>query len=312
MLFANGERTLGGGRLAWSIAFGGRFWWIVVERTGLVLDTRWASGAKEASRPNACVYLLLEGEIELISPHPGKVSGPAAMILTEEQLEGANGARGLTYRASGEPFLTLQIHFPKSMLAAEPPANASDPPVPLTLGHAAWEAAREVVATSKASLETSDAPMQTLVKALIAEGVVKAEASRPLVTKTPAPLELLWKGIRPMVERLYLTPTVEEVSTATGISVRQVDRYVSQFLARFGHLGGSGWRMATRHMRLKLAVLWLSADGVSVADVAAATSYGSPDAMARAFRDAGLPTPSKLQSELRNPVRGTDEDPKSS
>jgi AraC-like DNA-binding protein len=299
MLFANGERRLGGGRLAWSIAFGGRFWWIVVERSGLVLDTRWVSGAKEKSRPNACVYLLLEGEMELLSPTPGPVKVPAAMIPTEEQLEGANSARGLTYRASGEPFVAVQIHFPKSMLVLEPPANATDPPILLDLGAAAWEAAREVVITSRTSLEASGTPMQKLVKALIDHGVVKAEAARPVVTKTPAPLELLWKGVRPMVERLYLTPTVEEVSSATGISVRQVDRYVSQFLARFGHLGGSGWRLATRHMRLKLAVLWLSAEGVTVADVAAATSYGSADAMARAFRDAGLPTPSKLQSELR-------------
>ena len=141
--------------------------------------------------------------------------------------------------------------------------------------------------------------MQRLMRALVARKIVNAEALEPTLVKTPGPLELLWKGVRPMVERLYLTPTVEEVSGATGISLRQVDRYVSQFLERFGHLGGTSWRVATRHMRLKLAVMWLSADGVSVADVATATSYGSADAMARAFRDAGLPTPSKVQSELR-------------
>jgi transcriptional regulator GlxA family with amidase domain len=106
-----------------------------------------------------------------------------------------------------------------------------------------------------------------------------------------------------MIERLYLAPTVAEVSTATGISVRQIDRSVAAFLARFGDIGGTGWRHVTRHMRLKLAVLLLSAEQVSIAEVAAVTGYGSSDAMARAFRDAGLPPPNKVKSNVRERQR---------
>ena len=61
--------------------------------------------------------------------------------------------------------------------------------------------------------------------------------------------------------------------------------------------------LATLHLRLKVAVLFLSAEGISVAEVAEASSYGSVDAMARAFRDAGLPPPSKVQAQLRGEER---------
>lgn len=298
MLFAGGERGLGASRLQWRMAFGGRFWWIVVDRSGLALDTRWVPGARGEVRPNTCVYLLTEGTLEIFSPTPLLLEAPAAVVFTEEQLEGASNARSLTYRASGEPFVSVQIQFPKVLLTA-PYRTAGPLPHVLALGKETWDLAREVTAACNESADASLEPMQRLVRSLHAEGVVLSDALKPKVIQTPAPLALLWQGVRPMVERLYLTPTVLEVSSATGISARQVDRYVGQFLARFGHLGGAGWRLATRHMRLKLAVLWLSAEGVTVADVAAATSYGSADAMARAFRDAGLPAPSVVQSKLR-------------
>jgi transcriptional regulator GlxA family with amidase domain len=99
-----------------------------------------------------------------------------------------------------------------------------------------------------------------------------------------------------------MAPTVDEISTATGMSVRQIEQRVSGFLTRFD-VGGKGWRPATLHLRLKVAVLFLSADGISITDVAEATNYGSVDAMARAFRDAGLPPPSKVQAELRGKNR---------
>jgi transcriptional regulator GlxA family with amidase domain len=46
-------------------------------------------------------------------------------------------------------------------------------------------------------------------------------------------------------------------------------------------------------------VLLLSAPGATVADVATTVGYGSPIAMARAFRDARLPAPSAIQTALR-------------
>ena len=78
-----------------------------------------------------------------------------------------------------------------------------------------------------------------------------------------------------MIERLYLNPTLQEVGSASGLSTRQLDRYVKSFVTTFG-LVGDRWRASTLHLRLKLAVLLLSADEASVADVASAVGYGEP------------------------------------
>jgi len=79
---------------------------------------------------------------------------------------------------------------------------------------------------------------------------------------------------------------------------RQLDRYLQDFFETFTMVGG-GWRAATVHLRIKLAVMFLSAEGVSVAEVARAVGYGSSDAMARAFRDAGLSAPTTLREALQ-------------
>ena len=101
-----------------------------------------------------------------------------------------------------------------------------------------------------------------------------------------------------MVERLYLTPTLKEVGELTGISIRQIDRYVQDFASSFAFVG-EGWRPATRFLRLKLAAIFLSAEGVQVADVARVVGYRSSDAMSRAFRDAKMAPPTQIQADLR-------------
>jgi len=101
-----------------------------------------------------------------------------------------------------------------------------------------------------------------------------------------------------MAERFYGSPTLQELSTGSGISVRQLARDVEQFLGRTNH-GGAGWRETTRRFRLKLAIVGLSAADVSIAEVAQAAGYGGTVAMARAFQDAGLPAPTTVREALR-------------
>ena len=70
-----------------------------------------------------------------------------------------------------------------------------------------------------------------------------------------------------MIERLYLTPTLAEVEEATGVSLRQLDRHIQDFVSAFAVVG-EGWRATTRHFRLKLAIVFLSAPGATVGEVA--------------------------------------------
>ena len=61
----------------------------------------------------------------------------------------------------------------------------------------------------------------------------------------------------------------------------------------------SGFRDAMRVIRLRAAVLLLSAPDGTPSDVARIVGYGSLDAMGRAFRDAHLPAPSVVQEAVR-------------
>jgi transcriptional regulator GlxA family with amidase domain len=101
-----------------------------------------------------------------------------------------------------------------------------------------------------------------------------------------------------MAEQLYLTPTLQEVGELTGLSTRMVERYVQEFVGDFGLAGGS-WRASTRYLRLRLAAILLTAKGATVSEVALRVGYRSADAMARAFRDAGMLPPSDVQERAR-------------
>jgi transcriptional regulator GlxA family with amidase domain len=167
----------------------------------------------------------------------------------------------------------------------------------IALDDRTWAAARAV-----ARFGDEDASFRSDVTALVEQIasvglIVPAAAARTLDGAPPA-FAVLWRALRPMIERLYLTPTLQEVGNATGISIRQVDRYIQDFVSSFA-LVGQGWRPATLHLRLKLATLLLSAEGATMAEVASAVGYRSADAMARAFRDAGMQPPTVVQEQIR-------------
>jgi AraC-like DNA-binding protein len=82
-----------------------------------------------------------------------------------------------------------------------------------------------------------------------------------------------------------------------GLKTGQVEREMQRLLALFG-LPGPGLRSAQHQARMTMAAMYLSGKGVSIAEAASLSGYGSTIAMARAFRDAGLPSPSAVQKEL--------------
>ena len=65
---------------------------------------------------------------------------------------------------------------------------------------------------------------------------------------------------------------------------------------------GAGYRDWLLVLRLRVAALLLSAPSATVSDVAECVGYGSPIALARAFRDAGLPSPSVIQDAMLEPT----------
>ena len=292
MLTARGDRRIGGAQLRWTIAFTQRLWCLGVEREGLVLDTRFIPATQEAERDRVCLYLLVRGSFEIHGPAAHRFDAPCAFVLSETQIDGARGVRPLTYRAGGRPFAAIEIHLRPTDLTS----GAGATPTALALDARSWEHARAIVSAQ----DVAQVPM--LLGRLAELGIVTMDAAGAARETSPRAFVALWDALRPMIERLYLTPTLQEIGEATGVSLRQVDRYVQDFVTAFA-LVGDGWRPTTRFLRLKLAILLSSAEHASVGEVARIVGYGSPDAMARAFRDAGLAPPSVVQERVRASAR---------
>jgi AraC-like DNA-binding protein len=294
LLIARGHKPIGRAELTWAFMFMPRLWSLAFVRTGLVLDTRFIPAATEPARPRSCLYLLLRGSWTIYGAEERRLEGPCAFIATEEQLEGAGGARPFTFAGRGHPFEALEIHVADNELSVA----SGGAPVPLGVDERALAAAFEVVRLSEHDDDTLEQAFAALLGHLARQGLISRAIADHARRPASKPFSLLWAGLRPMIERLYLNPTLQEVGDASGVSTRQLDRYVQRFVTSFG-LVGERWRSSTLHIRLKLAIILLSADGATVADVAGAVGYGSSDAMARMFRDAGLPAPAVVQQNVR-------------
>jgi AraC-like DNA-binding protein len=294
MLVARGHLRIGRAEQRWSLCFAPRLWISIVQRSGLVLDTRFVAPATDEPPATTCLFLLQRGRWIFHDERGASLQSPSAFVITEEELEGGRGARPYTYAAVGDPYHAIEIHVGGGDLT-RPAARA---PAALDVPTSVWRSAEEV----QQHAARDDASCRRVVGELL-RGLGRAGLLRPRVVDHALQHDsrrhaLLWAGVRPMIEKLYLTPTLQEVADRVGLSTRQVDRYVEGFVGAFG-LVGERWRSSTLHLRLKLAVVLLSADEASVAEVAGAIGYSSSDAMARAFRDAGLPPPATVQRQVR-------------
>jgi transcriptional regulator GlxA family with amidase domain len=117
-----------------------------------------------------------------------------------------------------------------------------------------------------------------------------------ITLEEPERLRRLWNAIEPLYAQYGAAVSIKQLAGALGLSMRQVGRDAKELASTFGL---DGYRDALLLLRLRSAALMLSAPDATVVEVAKLVGYGSPIAMARAFRDARLPAPSVVQAELR-------------
>ncbi len=290
MLTATGERSFGRATMRSKFMFGAGFWGHAVERHGLCFDTRFVP-AREGASSRYSLQLVLDGTFEILGPNACRLTGPVALLMSEDQFEGANQERALSFRSFGAPFRAVDFRVDREWLGEAPETL----PARIELGADTWALAQKLAGPEREEQPTALAARALLDK-LAEDGVlVPGLAAHSVVGERVA---RLWAALRPMAERFYSSPTLQEVSAGSGISLRQLARDVEEFLGRT-KLGGSGWRETTHRFRLKLAIVGLSAADVSIAAVASAAGYGSTVAMARAFQDAGLPAPMTVREALR-------------
>jgi AraC-like DNA-binding protein len=294
VLIARAEKRLRDASLRLDLAFAPDLWTNVVVRRGLLLDTRFVTAYRGPARPGHCIYLLARGRVELDDGTSTSVRvGPSAWTLSAEELEGADGRRVLNFRNAGDPFVACEVHVRSEELLVHSARSAQT----MILDDDVWLRVERLAAMPTAATDDAvEAEIFSLIDGLRRSGVLHARAAER--ARSRVPLERLWRGVRPLAERLDVAATLDQLGELASTSRRQLDRYVHAFFEQVPLVGG-GFRSATLHLRLKLAVLFLSAEGVTATEVAAQMGYGSIDAMGRAFRDAGLPSPSVVQSSLR-------------
>jgi AraC-like DNA-binding protein len=284
VLSATTQLAFGGSTLR-SIAFlERRFRLHMVQRDRLVFDTAFAPPAKAIS---SVVHLFAQLSGTFVVAGSAPLAAPCAFVLAETEFDRV--VRGaLTFRSFGARCTIIEARIP-----------AADVRRPIGLAHGPIALADPVWAAYHA-LEA--APNETSAHALIdilgSHEVVSRDLSASVVAHEPERFVRAWAVLRPLFQNLATSASLKQIASLTGLSLRQVGRDLRDLTHTFT-LFGAGFREAMRVLRLRTAVLLLSAPDGTPSDVARAIGYGSLDAMGRAFRDAHLPAPSIVQEAVR-------------
>jgi AraC-like DNA-binding protein len=276
VLVATSELAIGEARMRSTLLIERAVRGTVILREGLAFDTKFAARAAGRAEPCGHVFLLLDGRLG----HDGGVhEAPVAFVMAADEIERVGG-KSRTFRTDGPRATVIQLRVEKKALRW--PIGLAHGPIAV----ASWDAARALAAEP-----TEPRRLAALLAALAIPIEIELEE--------PERFRRLWAAIEPLYAEYGATMSIKQIANALGMSMRQVGRDAKELASTFGL--GDGYRDALLVLRLRTAVLMLSAEGGTVAEVARLVGYGSPIAMARAFRDAKLPAPSDVQNRLRHP-----------
>ncbi|MBA3394686.1 MAG: hypothetical protein H0T89_18715 [Deltaproteobacteria bacterium] len=284
MLSATSLRRFNTSTLKATVFLERRFRAHLVSRDRLLYDSRYAPPAK---RPSSFVHLYasLRGTFVVGGGQP--VTGPTAYVLAETEFDRVQpGSR--TFRSFGAPGVIVELRVPASDLKR--PVGLAHGPIELP--PAVWDAYQRLEASP------TEPMLHELIVRLGEADVLSRDLIASVVAEEPERYRRLWTVMRPLYEDLATSTSLKQLATIAGLSLRQLGRDLGELTRDFG-LFGAGFRDAMRVLRLRAAVLLLSAPDGSPSDVARAVGYGSLDAMGRAFRDAHLPAPSIVQEAVR-------------
>ena len=284
MLSATSRREFAGSRLRSTIFLERKLRAHLVERDRLVFDSAFSPPARTAT-PFVHLYVTLRGAFDVRDRVP--LNGPCAFVLAETEFDRViPGA--ITFRSYGAPCTIVEMRVP-----------ARDVLRPIGLAAGALELPPAVWAAYEAlAADPTEAALFRVVNALGEAGIVSRDLAGSVVEVEPDRFQRLWKVMRPFYENLSTGVSLKQIAMLAQLSLRQLGRDLGD-LSRTFQMFGAGFRDAMRVLRLRAAVLLLSAPAATPAEVAHAVGYGSLDAMGRAFRDASLPAPSIVLDAVR-------------
>ena len=286
MLSATTTRPFGASTLKSTVFLERRFRAHLVVRDRLLFDSTFAPPAK---KPSAFVHLYATLNGNFAVDNGTGIPGRSAFVLAETEFDRmVPGAH--TFRSWGAPGTICELRVP-----------ATDLRRPVGLGHGQIDLPQPVWDAYAALEATPGEPaLHQLIVRLGEAGVLSKDLTSSVVANEPDRFQRLWTVMRPLYEDLATSASLKEIAIVAKLSLRQLGRDLGDLTRTFG-LFGAGFRDAMRVLRLRAAVLLLSAPGGTPSDVAKAVGYGSLDAMGRAFRDAQLPPPSVVQDAVRYP-----------
>jgi len=256
----------------------------VVRRDRLVFDSSFAPPTRVAS-PFVHLFAQLSGTFIAAGAPPR--TGPCAYLLAETEFDRV--VRGaLTFRSFGARCTIVEARVP--FVEVRRPVGLSHGPIDLP--DDVWAAYRALADAG------SEAALYTLIDRLGAGDILSRGLTATIIQAEPERFQRVWAVLRPLYQDLATSASLKQISALAGLSLRQLGRDLHDLTRTFG-LFGAGFRDAMRVLRLRAAVLLLSAPDGAPGDVARLVGYGSLDAMGRAFRDARLPAPSIVQEAVR-------------
>lgn len=115
-------------------------------------------------------------------------------------------------------------------------------------------------------------------------------APRDLIEPVPHAVVRLARALDAVLSRLAHAPALVDLDSALGLSVRQINRVVTQFNQRYG-FNSLGWRDTRNRRRILVGATMMTAPGARTELVARAMGYSSPTGFCHALDLAGLPSP---------------------
>lgn len=287
MLFALSRTDFAGARITGALYLDRRVRVHALIKERLRFDARYFVPCP-AARDIVTLYAALGGWLEIAG---ALRATPSLWVLAEDEFERVRpGVTGL--RAWGAPSMTVELRVARE--AVRGPIGLAAGPRPV--GAPTWEALRRMLPPGAPGLAPAPAAAASVVDLLAhleRDGIVARHEAPLVVAEDPALLRL-WQCVAPAYDCQATSTTIDDVAVASGRSSRQARRDLKRLVREFDLFGGD-FRKVTHLLRLRTAVLLLSAPTATVTDVAARVGYSGTVAMARAFRDARLPAPSELR-----------------
>jgi AraC-like DNA-binding protein len=289
MLIGKKELSAPGVLFRFHIVLERNFRLFAVERRGTVFDSRFLRGADRMGGGTVAFFLLLDGWIEWHDGAIGPLEGPAAFVSRVDDPSATKSTRS----SGGEPYRAIDL------VLLDEPTVSRDRLQTVAFSESTWDAAREVFDKFD---ETPNEAVRRFVRAIDDAGVGVSNLESSIVDREDPFIDRVWGAFLELDLLASPFPSFQDLVDRSGVSASHFARKIKDLLTTF-RFDWVGWRDVTNDARLRWALILISNDDLSVADVAHAAGYGSTDALDATFRRSGLPSPREVRRAISSTVK---------